>query len=302
MKALIESKVPPAGIDVERAVDARGRPRTRERPSTRRRTTPARLAPGPKFSPRSTSARCSTITTPGRAVAIAPSASSASHGWPLVSPLEGVTPLATSRVRWLRTAWASQPAKSPVASTVVDRRAPVGVDGQERVLLPAVGTSPGCRPSGPARRCSPWGSAPAPAPAPRRAPAPGPVVRQRAGLPRNSLRHAREPCRASARARASSRSSSPPGLLGWSSSVSGPRWVATGASPRGVVPGPLAQAAPTPTPWRRRSRRTRPGDGVRPSVPRRRSARRARRARCRTSCPARAASRCRCSCCPSPCG
>jgi hypothetical protein len=35
-----------------------------------------------------------------------------------VKPLEGVTSLRTSRLRWVRTAPSSQPAKSPVASTV----------------------------------------------------------------------------------------------------------------------------------------------------------------------------------------
>ena len=64
MNALIDSKVPPAGPTLS-APSHTVKAANSLRPSTRRCTTPARVSPWPKFPPRSTSVRSSTITTPG---------------------------------------------------------------------------------------------------------------------------------------------------------------------------------------------------------------------------------------------
>jgi hypothetical protein len=165
---------------------------------------------------------------------------------PLMSPLEGVMPFKTSRLDWLRTAWASHPAKSPVFQTIVAEELPGWTVRKPYCSLSSfitrtptewpcaavypmgfgtsssTGPSPGARTSSPScvsatglSNCTAW----------RRA-----MSRIRSS---ESSR-----CAASSDLPSFSDASSVWGLAGC---------VAIGAPPRGVVPGPLAHAAPTQT-------------------------------------------------------
>ena len=179
---------------------------------------------------------------------------------------------------------------------------PVGVARRGASTSPARRTSPGCRATAPAPRCSPSGSRPVPA----RGPAPGASTRPSAsrvagsprtvgllGLPPPSAIELLHPL-------APRRSESAVGLgdlllavraLGRDGRVAAHRRALAGR-PRGAPADHHRGGEPTP--------RSRAGGVRRPCVPLRRSAPAARRCRCRTSCRARAASRCRCSCCVPP--